>query len=241
MRTLVCIPTYKEIENIEEVLRRTRAAVPTAHILVLDDNSGDGTAELAEKLGNQLGNIEVLRRPGKAGLGAAYRAGFAIGRSRGYEILCEMDADLSHQPESLPALIQAVEDGADLAIGSRYVPGGAVPNWPAHRLAISRWGNTYARFMLRHGVTDSTAGFRAFRTTIVETINHATTKGEGYLVQVETAYMISRVGGEIVEIPITFRDRERGTSKMSAWIVGEAMGWVTLWGIRDRLTRRRSR
>ncbi len=237
MRTLVCIPTYKEIENIDEVLRRTRAAVPEADILVLDDNSGDGTAELADELAGELGNIEVLRRPGKAGLGAAYRAGFAIGRERGYEILCEMDADLSHQPESLPALIAAIEHGADLAIGSRYVLGGAVPNWPAHRLAISRWGNTYARFMLRHNVADSTAGFRAFRASALAAIHHGQTKGEGYLVQVETAYKIAKIGGTIVEVPITFRDRERGTSKMSTRIVGEAMGWVTLWGIRDRLRR----
>ncbi len=239
MRALVCIPTYKEIENIEEVLRRTRLAAPDADILVLDDNSGDGTAELAEKLGEELGQIEVLRRPGKAGLGAAYRAGFAVGRQRGYEILCEMDADLSHQPESLPELIRRVREGADLAIGSRYVPGGAVPNWPAHRLAISRWGNSYARFMLGHRVTDSTAGFRAFRTTALSAIDHAHTRGEGYLVQVETAYKISRIGGVIVEVPITFRDRERGTSKMSLRIVGEAMGWVTVWGIRDRLLHRR--
>ena len=240
MRTLVCIPTYNEVENIEIVLRRTRAAVPNADILVLDDNSPDGTADLAQKLGEELGQIDVLRRPGKAGLGAAYRAGFAIGRSRGYDILCEMDADLSHQPEALPTLIEAVEAGADLAIGSRYVPGGAVPNWPAYRLAISRWGNSYARFALGHKVADSTAGFRAFRNTVLASINHANTKGEGYLVQVETAYQISRIGGRIVEVPITFTDRERGTSKMSSWIVVEAMAWVTWWGVRDRVLRRRS-
>lgn len=235
MRTLVCIPTYKEVENIEIVLRRTRAAIPEADILVLDDNSGDGTAELAEKVAAELGQIEVLRRPGKAGLGAAYRAGFAIGRSRGYDILCEMDADLSHQPESLPSLVAAVEAGADLAIGSRYVPGGAVPNWPKHRLAISRWGNYYARFALRHSVADSTAGFRAFRRSILETINHGATTGEGYLVQIETTYRITHAGGTIVEVPITFNDRERGTSKMSGWIVVEAMARVTWWGVRDRL------
>ena len=237
MRALVCIPTYKEIDNIEEVLRRTRAACPDADILVIDDNSGDGTAERAEALASELGSIEVLRRPGKAGLGAAYRAGFAIGRSRGYEILCEMDADLSHQPEQLPQLIDAVRNGADLAIGSRYVPGGAVPNWPASRLALSRWGNRYARSVLRIPVNDATAGFRAFRSDALVRIDHAATKGEGYLVQIETAYLISRAGGTVVELPITFTDRVRGTSKMSSRIVVEAMARVTAWGLRDRMRR----
>ncbi len=195
MRALVCIPTYKEIDNIEEVLRRTRVACPDADILVIDDNSGDGTAERAEVLAAELGNIEVLRRPGKAGLGAAYRAGFGVGRTRGYDILCEMDADLSHQPEQLQQLIDAVAEGADLAIGSRYVPGGAVPNWPASRLALSRWGNRYARGVLRIPANDATAGFRAFSASALERINHADTRGEGYLVQIETAYRIGRAGG----------------------------------------------
>mgnify|MGYP003325631989 CR=1 FL=1 len=238
MRALVCIPTYKEIDNIEEVLRRTRAACPDADILVIDDNSGDGTAERAEVLAAELGNIEVLRRPGKAGLGAAYRAGFGVGRTRGYDILCEMDADLSHQPEQLQQLIDAVAEGADLAIGSRYVPGGAVPNWPASRLALSRWGNRYARGVLRIPVNDATAGFRAFSASALERINHADTRGEGYLVQIETAYRIGRAGGSIVELPITFRDRVRGTSKMSSRIVVEAMARVTWWGIRDRVLHR---
>lgn len=237
MRALVCIPTYKEVENIDEVLRRTRAALPDADILVIDDNSGDGTAERAEVLAAELGGIEVLRRPGKAGLGAAYRAGFAIGRSRGYEILCEMDADLSHQPEQLPQLVEAVRNGADLAIGSRYVPGGAVPNWPASRLALSRWGNRYARSALRIPVNDATAGFRAFRADALARIDHPSTTGEGYLVQIETAYLISRAGGKVVELPITFTDRVRGTSKMSSRIVVEAMAKVTVWGIRDRMRR----
>ena len=136
MRTLVCIPTYNEIENIEIVLRRARAVAPSYDILVLDDNSGDGTAERARAVAEELGQIEVLVRPGKAGLGAAYRVGFLVGRACGYEILCEMDADLSHQPEALPSLVVEVENGADLAIGSRYVPGGAMPNWPARRLAL---------------------------------------------------------------------------------------------------------
>jgi dolichol-phosphate mannosyltransferase len=241
LRTLVCIPTYNEIENIEVVLRRMRAAAPSYDILVLDDNSRDGTAERARELAKELGQIEVLVRPGKAGLGAAYRAGFIIGRARGYEILCEMDADLSHQPEALPALVEKVEQGADLAIGSRYVPGGAMPNWSARRLALSRWGNRYVRAMLGHPVKDSTAGFRAFRSTILDKIDHGATKGEGYLVQVETAYKVHQAGGTIVEVPITFIDRERGTSKMSTWIVIEAMIAVTWWGLRDRVLRRGAR
>ncbi len=239
MRSLVCIPTYNEIENIEIVLRRTRAAAPDVDVLVIDDNSSDGTAARASELAAELGRIEVLVRPGKAGLGAAYRAGFIIGRARGYDVLCEMDADLSHPPESLPALIAKVEQGADLAIGSRYVPGGAVPNWSPFRLAISRWGNRYARAALGTPVNDLTAGFRAFRSSTLTTINHGTTKSEGYLVQVETAYKVDRAGGRIVEVPITFHDRERGTSKMSTRIVIEAMAWVTWWGLRDRVLRRR--
>jgi dolichol-phosphate mannosyltransferase len=239
LRTLVCIPTYNEIENIEIVLRRTRAAAPDYDILVLDDNSSDGTAELARAVAEELGQIEVLVRPGKAGLGAAYRAGFLVGRARGYEILCEMDADLSHQPEALPSLVGEVERGADLAIGSRYVPGGAMPNWPAHRLALSRWGNRYVHAALGHPVKDSTAGFRAFRSGILDAIHHGETRGEGYLVQVETAYKVHQVGGRIVEVPITFIDRERGTSKMSSRIVFEAMLAVTWWGLRDRILRRR--
>jgi dolichol-phosphate mannosyltransferase len=240
LRTLVCIPTFNEIENIEIVLRRTRAAAPTYDILVLDDNSSDGTAERARAVADELGQIEVLVRPGKAGLGAAYRAGFLVGRARGYEVLCEMDADLSHQPEALPALVGEVERGADLAIGSRYVPGGAMPNWPARRLALSRWGNRYVRAVLGHPVKDSTAGFRAFRSTILDAIHHSETRGEGYLVQVETAYKVHQVGGSIVEVPITFIDRERGTSKMSSRIVAEAMVAVTWWGVRDRILRRRA-
>ena len=164
----VSVPTYREAENIEELLRRLRAAVPDAHILVIDDGSPDGTAELAEKLAVELGGIEVLRRPGKSGLGAAYRAGHAIGLARGYDVMVQIDADLSHQPEALPSLLEAVDDGADLAIGSRYVEGGAIPQWPVYRLALSRWGCRYAAWALRTGVADSTAGYRAYRASALE-------------------------------------------------------------------------
>ena len=168
MRVFVSVPTYREVENIEELLTRLRAAVPDAHILVIDDGSPDGTAEAAEKLAIELGDIEVLRRPGKSGLGAAYRAGHAIGIARGYDVMVQIDADLSHQPEALPSLLDAVGHGADLAIGSRYVEGGAIPQWAVYRLALSRWGCRYAAWALGLGVADSTAGYRAYRVGVAE-------------------------------------------------------------------------
>lgn len=238
MRVQICTPTYIEADNIEEFLRRARAAVPTADILVLDDNSPDGTADIAEKVGAELGRIDVLRRPEKRGLGAAYRAGFAVGIARGYEVICQIDADLSHDPEVLPQLIGAIEDGADLAIGSRYVPGGAIPHWPARRLALSKYGNMYARFMLRTGVMDTSAGFRAYRADLLTAIDFASTRAKGYGFQLELTYRTARLGAKVVELPITFTDRVRGYSKMSASVIGEEMLLMTWWGIRDRFTRR---
>ncbi len=237
--TLVCIPTYDEAENIDAILRAVRAALPSADVLVLDDNSPDGTADLAEKVAAELGQISVLRRPGKAGLGAAYRAGFGVAITRGYTIVVEMDADFSHEPAALPSLVRAVAHGADLAIGSRYVPGGAVPNWPARRLALSRGGNRYTQLALRLPVHDATAGFRAYRTSILERIDVTNSRANGYGFQVENAYKVWRAGGKIVELPITFHDRVRGQSKMSTRIVVEAMSLVTWWGVRDRVLRRR--
>jgi dolichol-phosphate mannosyltransferase len=239
MRVFVSVPTYKEAENIEELLRRMRAAVPDAHILVIDDGSPDGTAEIADKVGVELGGIEVLRRPGKSGLGAAYRAGHAIGVARGYDVMVQIDADLSHQPEALPAMLAAVEDGADLAIGSRYVEGGAIPHWPVYRLALSRWGCVYAGWALQTGVADSTAGYRAYRASALKKMHFETTRANGYTFQIEMTYRLVQVGGRVTEVPITFLDRERGTSKMSGRIVVEAMALVTLWGLRDRVLHRR--
>lgn len=238
MRVQICTPTYIEADNIEEFLRRTRAAVPTADILVLDDNSPDGTADIAERVGVELGQIDVLRRPEKRGLGSAYRAGFAVGIARGYEVICQIDADLSHDPEVLPDLIAAVSSGADLAIGSRYVPGGAIPHWPARRLALSKYGNMYARFMLRTGVMDTSAGFRAYRADLLTAIDFASTRAKGYGFQLELTYRTARLGAKVVELPITFTDRVRGYSKMSASVIGEEMLLMTWWGIRDRFTRR---
>jgi dolichol-phosphate mannosyltransferase len=235
MRLLVCVPTYNEVLNIEEFLRRTRAAAPDADILVLDDSSPDGTADLAAAVAAELGQISVLRRPAKRGLGAAYRAGFAVGIARGYELLAQMDADLSHDPASLPALVAAVENGAAMSIGSRYVPGGQIPHWPPHRRALSKWGNRYAALMLGYGVHDSTSGFRVFRAQTLEDIEFAQTRANGYLFQIELAYRVSLIGGEIAEEPITFTDRVRGTSKMDLRVVAEEMTHVTWWGVRDRV------
>lgn len=241
MRPLVVLPTYNEALNIAEVLGKVRAAVPHAQILVVDDGSPDGTADLADTLGRELGNISVLRREAKSGLGSAYRAGFREGLARDQDVMIEMDSDLSHDPAALPSLLAAIDDGADLVIGSRYVPGGTIPNWALHRRLLSRWGNRYAGFVLNLPVRDSTAGFRAYRATALEKIDLDAVKADGYGFQIEMAYAVRRNGGRIVEVPISFKDRVRGTSKMSSRIVVEALALVTWWGIRDRILRRGKR
>lgn len=234
-RVLVCTPTYIEATNISELLHRVREAVPDADILVLDDNSPDGTADVAEGVAAELGQIEVLRRPNKRGLGDAYRAGFAVGIARDYDVIVQIDADLSHDPAVLPALIGALEDGADLSIGSRYVPGGEIPYWPWRRRALSRYGNRYAGFMLRTGVKDGTAGYRAFKADTLKRVDYATTRAKGYGFQMELAYRVAGIGGKVVEVPITFTDRVRGTSKMSMAVMVEEMTLISWWGIRDRI------
>ena len=240
MSPLVVLPTYQEAENIRDVLERIRASVPEAHVLVVDDGSPDGTADLAEQVGADLGQIHLLRRTSKSGLGPSYRAGFAWGMDHGHEVLVEMDADLSHDPAVLPDLISAVTVGlADLAIGSRYVAGGAVPGWPTHRRLLSQWGNRYAGFMLRMPVRDATAGFRAYRAEILEKVGLDGVRADGYGFQIEMAYEVNKAGGVIVEVPITFRDRVRGVSKMHPSIVTEALWLVTRWGVRDRIRRLR--
>jgi dolichol-phosphate mannosyltransferase len=239
LRPLVVIPTYNESENVDEVLRRTLAAVPSGHVLIVDDGSPDGTADLAEAIGVELGGgVDVLRRTEKAGLGAAYRAGFAWGMDHGYDVLIEMDADLSHDPAALPTLLAAVDGGADLAIGSRYVPGGSIPDWTWHRRALSRYGNVYASVVLGLGVRDATSGYRAYRADTLHLLDATHFRSHGYTFQIETAYRVSRAGGSITEVPIAFTDRVRGTSKMSGTIVVEALLRVTSWAIRDRLLRR---
>ena len=234
----IVVPTYNEADNLEPLVGGLRESAPEARVLVVDGASGDGTADLAEEVGAELGHIRVLRQPVRNGIGGAYRAGFELGLAEGYDVLVEMDADLSHDPADLPTLLAAAHGGARLAIGSRYVPGGATPFWPWHRLLLSRGGNRYVNVVLGLGVRDATAGFRAYRAETLVEIDHATTRADGYAFQVEMAYRVARTGGGIVEHPITFRDRVRGTSKMSGRIVAEAMLLVTTWAVRDRILRR---
>lgn len=244
MKTLVVIPTYLEAENIADVLGRVRAAAPHVDVLVVDDSSSDGTADLARATGKELGQIDVLLRPAKGGLGPAYRAGFERGFAEDYEVIVQMDADLSHDPAALPQLLAKIDEGADIAIGSRYVAGGNIPHWPFARRALSRIGNLYVFLVLGMKVRDATSGYRAYRAGLLEKVVSDATKATGYGFQVELAYRGRRRGATIVEVPITFNDRVRGVSKMSWHIIGEAMSLVTWWGVRDRLfgfARRRPR
>lgn len=239
MDALVVLPTYNESENIDHVLRRIRAALPSATVLVVDDGSPDGTADLAEILGKELGSIEVMRRPGKSGLGSAYRAGFAWGLARGFDACIEMDADLSHEPEALPALVAPLADGKELVIGSRYIPGGVIPNWAWHRRLLSRGGNLYASTLLGLGVADATAGFRAYAAPLLSRLDLDGIRAEGYGFQIEMTYAAKQAGAPILEVPIRFVDRVEGESKMSTFIVVEALGLVTLWGLQRLFSSRR--
>jgi len=239
VRALVVVPTYNEGANIEEVLRRTRAAVPEVEVLVVDDGSDDGPEARAEELAAELGGVHVLRRTQKTGLGAAYRAGFTWGLSRGFDVLVEMDADLSHNPSALPSLLGALAGGADLVIGSRYVPGGTIPNWPWYRRALSRYGNVYANLALGLGVKDATAGYRAYRGDLLVLLDISHFRSTGYTFQIESTYRVRRAGGKVVEVPISFTDRVHGTSKMSSRVIFEALVLVTHWAVRDRLLTRR--
>jgi dolichol-phosphate mannosyltransferase len=232
MNVLVVVPTYNEAENIDRVLRRVRGAMSEATVLVVDDGSPDGTADLAELLGKELGDIEVMRRHGKSGLGSAYRAGFRWGLDRGFDAFVEMDADLSHEPEALPDLVGALSGGCELAVGSRYVPGGVIPNWAWHRRLLSRGGNVYASSLLGLGVSDSTSGFRAYASTVLRRIELDRIRADGYGFQIEMTYEAKRAGATVVEVPIRFVDRVEGESKMSAIIVVEALALVTWWGLK---------
>lgn len=237
MRALVVLPTYDEAANIQEVLRLLRKACPDASVLVVDDGSPDGTADLAEAMGAEIGNVEVMRRPSKSGLGSAYRDGFRHGLIHGFDVMVEMDSDLQHDPAALPALLAAVADGADLAIGSRYVPGGSIPDWKWHRRALSKWGNRYASRVLGIGVKDATSGFRAYSSPALAKIDFQTVRADGYGFQIEMAQRVLQSGGTVREVPIQFVDRVRGTSKMSSRIVVEALVLVSWWGVRDRVLR----
>ena len=232
-RVAVIMPTYNERGNIESTAGRIRRAVPDADLLVVDDNSPDGTGETADKLAAEDSHIHVLHRTGKAGLGAAYIAGFHWALGEGYDVLVEMDADGSHQPEELPALLTALA-GADLVIGSRWVPGGTVRNWPKSRELLSRGGNTYARIMLGIKLKDATGGYRAYRAQTLRTIALDEVDSQGYCFQIDLAVRALRAGLRVVEVPITFVERVHGTSKMSRAIVLEALWRVTIWGITGR-------
>lgn len=241
MRVTVVVPTYNEAGNIETVLGAVRRVLPSADILVVDDGSPDGTADLAEAVGEQLGGVEVMRRHSKDGLGAAYRAGFAQALANGAQACVQMDADLSHDPAVLPALVSIVEHGADLAIGSRYVPGGVTLNWPQRRRWVSRWGNRYAAGVLGLAVNDVTAGYRVYRAEALERMSYGTVIAEGYGFQIEMTYRLVRVSGKIVEFPITFRDRMAGESKFNGSIMREAFGLVLRLWLADFRGRRRRR
>ncbi|WP_037570681.1 polyprenol monophosphomannose synthase [Phaeacidiphilus oryzae] len=236
-KILVIIPTYNEIENLPRITARVRAAVPEAHVLIADDNSPDGTGRLADELAAEDPNLQVMHRAGKEGLGAAYLAGFRWGLDRGYDVLVEMDADGSHQPEELPRLLTGLETGADLVLGSRWVTGGRVVNWPKSREVLSRGGSMYSRLALGVQLRDITGGYRAFRRATLEGLGMDEVASQGYCFQVDLAWRAVRKGYRVVEVPITFVERELGASKMSRSIVLEALGRVTVWGVRSRLGR----
>lgn len=237
MRTLVVLPTYNEADNVEPMLRALRECVPAADVLVVDDSSPDGTADLAKRVGEELGRVEILQRATKDGLGGAYRAGFAWGLERGYDHFVEIDCDFSHDPRALPGLLAAAETH-DVVIGSRYVSGGTIPNWSLRRLWLSRGGNQYASLMLGLRVKDSTAGFRVYSKEALEKIDFSTVAADGYGFQIEMTYRARAGGATIVEVPISFTDRTRGESKMSSAIVVEALWLVTKWALERPFGRR---
>lgn len=231
MRVLVVVPTYNEAENIEALLRQVHAALPAAGILVVDDGSPDGTADLVEKVGVELGCVHVLRRHEKSGLGSAYRAGFRWGLAAGYDACVEMDADFSHDPAALPALVAPLDDGYEVVVGSRYVPGGSIPTWSWSRHLLSWGGNRYADAVLGLGVRDSTAGFRVYAASVLQRLDLDRIRADGYGFQIEMTYRSKQAGAPIREVPISFVDRVAGESKMSSAIVVEAFFLVAWWGL----------
>jgi dolichol-phosphate mannosyltransferase len=230
---LVVIPTYNERENLPLILRRLHQAAPEVHVLVVDDGSPDGTGKLADELADTDERIQVLHRTEKAGLGAAYVAGFRLGLDAGYQVLVEMDADGSHAPEQLPRLLAALAH-ADLVLGSRWVPGGQVQNWAKSRELLSRGGNLYTRLALGMPLKDATGGYRAYRRQVLEGMALESVASQGYCFQVDLAWRAVQAGYRVVEVPITFAEREHGESKMSGNIVREALLRVTEWGAAHR-------
>ncbi|MDA2989984.1 MAG: polyprenol monophosphomannose synthase [Actinomycetota bacterium] len=235
-RTLVIIPTYNESENLPLIMGRVRKSQPEVHVLVVDDGSPDGTGALADEFAAaDPDRVHVMHRTAKDGLGAAYLAAFGWGLERGYTVLVEMDADGSHAPEQLYRLLDAIDNGADLAIGSRYVDGGTVRNWPWRRLVLSKSANTYARVLLGVGIHDITAGYRAYRREVLEKLDLATVESKGYCFQIDLTWRAINHGFAVTEVPITFTERELGVSKMSGSNIREAMAKVAQWGINGRL------
>ncbi|WP_306215544.1 polyprenol monophosphomannose synthase [Actinoplanes sp. RD1] len=232
-RVLVVIPTYNEADNVRLITARVRAATPDVDILIADDNSPDGTGAIADELSETDDHIFVLHRAGKEGLGAAYVAGFAWAKNKGYDAVVEMDADGSHAPEELPKLLDALVD-TDAVLGTRYIPGGSVHNWPLHRLLLSRGGNIYIRMALGMPFKDATGGYRAYRMAVLDAIDVATVASQGYSFQVELAWRAYRGGFRMAEVPITFTEREHGVSKMSGNIFKEQLLRVTVWGATAR-------
>jgi dolichol-phosphate mannosyltransferase len=242
VHAVIVLPTYNERDNIEPFLRAVRE-VSDVDVLVVDDNSPDGTADLVRELGSELSGIEVLQRETKAGLGSAYRAGFdkvlGAGGDSAYDVVVTMDADLSHDPVILPTMLALIDDGADTVIGSRYVRGGGTTDWPIRRQLLSKWGNGYTRRLLRLTPHDCTSGYRAYRASALAAIDPHDTSAEGYAFLTELVRRLTRHGYRIVETPIVFRDRTSGKSKMSGRIIAESMLLVTKWGLSDRLRLRR--
>lgn len=232
-RVVMVIPTYNESANLELIVERLRRAEPAVDILVVDDNSPDGTGDLADRLAATDPQVSVIHRTAKEGLGAAYLHGFDVALERGYDVIGEMDADGSHQPEQLHRLLDALA-GADLVIGSRYVPGGSVVNWPLRRLLLSRGGNLYVRLLLGLRVKDATAGFRLFRRTTLEKIDLASVTSTGYVFQTDLAYRTVVAGLRVAEVPIEFIERVRGDSKMSGQVASESLKKITAWGLGER-------
>ena len=229
--TLIVVPTYNEIESLEAILGRLRQSVPQADVLIVDDSSPDGTGQLADRIAAADPAITVLHRVEKDGLGRAYLAGFAMALAAGYSYVVEIDADGSHDPAELPAMLQLAEGGADLVLGSRWIPGGSVENWPWLRQVISRSGNTYARTVLRSKIHDITSGFRVYRASALESLHLSDVSSQGYCFQVELAWLLEKTGHNIKEHPIAFVERATGRSKMHGGIVLEALLRVTWWGV----------
>jgi dolichol-phosphate mannosyltransferase len=239
-RIIVIVPTFNELSTLPVIVQRIRGAVPEADILVADDNSPDGTGRLADELAAADDHVHVMHRLGKEGLGAAYLAGFAWALQQGYDVIVEMDADGSHQPEQLPRLLDALRS-ADLVLGSRWVPGGRTENWPKSRQFISRGGTAYTRLMLGVPIQDATGGYRAFRAETLRKLDLHEVASQGYCFQIDLAWRAVQRGLRVVEVPITFVERTAGQSKMSRKIVAEALWRVTVWGVDDKVTRVRRR